>query len=260
VTRPLWPAPTMMTSNDSGTVFYNTLTKTGLLCRLVCMRVSELIELPARHWMEDGSVELALGVQSFLAGAVFLFGQTLAADSLVRQVYSFVAPALWFVVIIGAQWGIRYLKERVIAPRAGYIVLQQSGGMLRSPHDWMLRFPRAPIVPLAVTTVILCFTLSIPRIAGSLSGSGWIMGFSCALLFALLSAWSARYYKSPRYFLLALWMLCCAAWMCGRSGDAIGQLMIPLMWMGLGMAVMGAWRLNGFLRANPRAAQGGESA
>jgi len=206
--------------------------------------------------MEDGSVELALGVQSFLTGAVFLFGQTLAAaDSSVRQVYSFVAPAVWFVVIIGSQWGIKYLKERVIAPRAGYIALQRSGGMLRSPHDWMLRFPRAPIVPLAVITVFLCLMF-----AGSLSRSGWIMGFSCALLFALLSAWSAMYYKSPRYFLLALWLLCCAAWMFRSSGDAIGQLMIPLMWMGLGMAVMGAWRLNGFLRANPRVAPGGESA
>jgi hypothetical protein len=219
------------------------------------MRLSEIIERPARHWMEDGSVELALGVQSFLTGAVFLFGQTLAADSSIRQVYSFVAPALWFVVIIGSQWGIKYLKERVIAPRAGYIALQQSGGMLRSPHGWMLRFPRGPIVPLGVITVILCLTF-----AGGLGHSGWFIGFACAVVFSLLSVWSAMYYQSPRYFLLALWLFCCAAWMFGRSGDAIGQLMIPLMWMGLGMAVMGAWRLIEFLRANPRVAQGREQA
>jgi hypothetical protein len=244
----------MMASKDSGTVFHNSLTKTGLLGRLVCMKISEAVERPVRHWMEDGSVELALGVQSFLTGAVFLFGQTLAADSSLRHAYSFLAPALWCGVIVGSQCAIKYLKERIIAPRAGYIALQQSSGMLRSPHDWMLRFPRAPIVPVAVITVFLYVMF-----AGGLN-RGWNLGFACAVVFALLSVWSAMYYKSPRYFLLALWLLCCAAWMFRRSGDAIGQLMIPLMWMGLGMAVMGAWRLIEFLKANPRVAQGGESA
>lgn len=205
--------------------------------------------------MEDGSVELALGVQSFLTGAVFLFGQMMAADSSLRQVYSFVAPALWLVVIIGSQWGIKYLKERVIAPRAGYIALRQSGAMLRSPHDWLLRFPRAPMVPLAVISVFLFLVF---LFAESLNLSGRPIGFACAMVFALLSVWSAMYYKSPRYFLLALWLLCCAAWMYGTSGDVIGQLMIPLMWLGLGMAVMGAWRLTGFLKANPRSESSGE--
>jgi hypothetical protein len=149
-------------------------------------------------------------------------------------------------VIVGSQCAIKYLKERIIAPRAGYIALQQSGGVLRSPHDWLVRFPRAPIVPLAVMNVFLFLMF-----AGGLS-RGWNLGFGCAVAFALLSVCSATYYKTPRYFLLALWLLCCAAWLFGRSGDAIGQLMIPLMWMGLGMTVMGAWRLKGFLKANPR--------
>ena len=185
------------------------------------MKVSEIVERAARHWMEDGSVELAFGIQAVLTGAVFWIGQSLAPESTFSKAYSFLAAALWGSIIFGTQWAIRQLKERVVAPRAGYVALRQSNGPpISSARQW-LTIATISITPVGVIVLALYVTLSAPTLIDGLGRSRWIVGFGCALVFVLIAAWSAIYYKVPRYFLLALWSLCFAVWVYGRNGDVI---------------------------------------
>ena len=216
------------------------------------MKMNEIVGRPARHWMEDGSVELAFGIQAVLTGAVFLIGQISAPDSTFSKVYSFLAAGLWGCVIFGSQWAIKRLKERLVAPRAGYVVLPEAKWRFSSGRTLLWITP----VGAVVFFLFLTFMFQIP--IDNFRRSPWVVGFGCALVFAVISIWSAVYYKMPRYFLLALWSACFAVWIYGRGSDSLGPLMMLMVWIGFGYAAIGAWRVVEFLRANPRFEQSGE--
>jgi len=216
--------------------------------------LDEVVERPRRHLMDDGVVELALGLLFFLTGAIWGFGRTLTRGSTFADVYTIAAPCLCGVVWVASIWGMKKLKERAIVPRAGYVSLHESVRVIRHTSTGLRINFSSKALPLAVVVFVGFW--------GWLEASqrlwirdpnrwGWIIGLSLAGWLAVCLVWTALQFKAPRYLWLAALSLAVGWWTYGRSSDPNLDLMAMLTWLGAGSVLMGSLRLRTFLKANP---------
>ncbi len=215
------------------------------------MKVSVLIGRARNHWMQDGLVEMTMGVQFFVGGLLFWIGGAAPRDSEFRQTWTIGASFLWAGLSIASMWITRWLKERIIAPRAGYVALRENCVRPTSGVFWLKALTVLMILGGTIATGVYFTRTPRAELDETLRRSGWLIGFMFALFFGAVSVWSAFYYRVKSYFFLAALALGLAIYLYGRSGGVIPQVMSTWMLMGGGTAVLGAFRLRSFLKSNP---------
>jgi hypothetical protein len=202
-------------------------------------KLKEIIDRPNQHWMEDGVVELMLGLTFFLTGAVWWFERTLPRSSS----FGMAPPLPWMIIILACWWGRNILKERVIAPRAGYVTLRDTtdGGV--GPFKSRL----------LVRMLWFVFFAVIFRIAHRWTPERWtwVTGDIWMAVIGICMVGSALHYKAPRYLWLAGLSFAVAGWMY-LTHAPIEKMDIAMTWLGAGFALLGAIQLRDFLATHPR--------
>ncbi len=182
-----------------------------------------------RHWIEDGLSEIMLGLLFVVMGGGLLVKLVLPRWITLDLLIS----ALTIVGVLGLTQGFKKLKERITFPRSGYVALPE-------PTRRRRIFAFATVVALgaAFTLVLSAHVLVVPIFAA---------------VFAAIFLWGGVQYKQTSMLWEALLILIFAVistWFTSLNGAA-GVLALMVM-IGTSMAIVGAFRLRGFLKTNPR--------
>jgi hypothetical protein len=128
----------------------------------------------------------------------------------------------------------KWLNERVIAPRAGYASFPDRTVQRR----WMI----ASVLGLGAVMVTLGFFGKLPRL-------DW-MGLGFAILLASFFFGLGIQFRLPHWLFFGVFVLALAGWLF-RNGLGIEGGMWLAIWVGSAMVLTGAFRLWRFLHANP---------
>jgi hypothetical protein len=188
-----------------------------------------------RHWMEDGLSEIMVGLLFIVMGGGLLVKLVLprwvALDLLIS--------ALTIVGVLGLTRGFKKLKERITFPRSGYVALPEPTRMRRITVFAMVAVVAIVArVGVAFTPVLSAHVAVVPVVAA---------------VFATLFLWGGVQYKQTSMLweaLLTLLFAVISTRFTSLSGVA-GVLTLMVM-IGTSMAIIGAFRLRSFLKANPR--------
>ncbi|HEV8412508.1 MAG TPA: hypothetical protein VGQ49_02860 [Bryobacteraceae bacterium] len=182
-----------------------------------------------RHWMEDGLSEILVGLLFIIIG-----GGLLLKLALPRWLtLDLLSSALTAAGALGLSWGFKKLKERITLPRSGYVVLPEPTRTRR-----MLTFGSVAVLGLASALGLLTHVVVVPVVAA---------------VFAMCFLWGGVQYKQTSMLweaFLTLLFAVVSTRFTSLSGVA-GVLALMVM-IGTSMAILGAVRLRGFLKANPR--------
>jgi hypothetical protein len=177
----------------------------------------------SRYWMEDGLVEISLGLFFALQAGVYLAWRL---------------PPIWVSAAgsLGIIWGFKKLKDRVTFPRCGYVAFPTPG-----------RARLAFMVLLAVAVTI----------RGLLKGDTWWLDRIAIAVFVVV--FTPRLprpnleYKQPRMLWEGfLWLPLSAfmGWPSAVSEFKTVDVLVEVL--GVCMVIVGAAQLQSFLKANPR--------
>jgi hypothetical protein len=195
-----------------------------------------------QYWMQDGLVELMFGLMMAFASGVPLVARALPTGSLRDFMYTFGNQALSVVSIYSSTWGLKKLKEWITFPRCGYVAFPKPS-----------RKRRTTKVALMLLAVVV-MALAIPLLAGTYAD--WINRAATpvfAIFFAACLLGGGLQYNQPTMLWEAFLTLLFAALLGLFTNLRGGQGFEVLTAMvGASMAIIGAFRLRGYLRANPR--------
>jgi len=176
----------------------------------------------SRRWMEDGLVEISLGLFFALQAGVYLVWRI---------------PPIWVsaagsLIII---WGFKKLKDRVTFPKCGYVAFPTRG---RAELAFIL------LIVVAVT------------IRGLLKGDEWWLDRIAIMVFAVvffpLLPRPNLEYKRPRILwegFLCLLLAAFLGWSSAVSEFKTVDVLVAMM--GTFMTIIGAAQLRGFLKTHP---------
>jgi hypothetical protein len=182
-----------------------------------------------RHWIEDGLSEIMLGLLFVVMGGGLLVKLVLPRWITLDLLIS----ALTIVGVFGLTRGFKKLKERITFPRSGYVALPEPTRTRR-----ILTFVTVVALGAAFTLVLSAHVLVVPIFAA---------------VFAAIFLWGGVQYKQTSMLweaLLTVIFAVISTWFTSLSGVA-GVLALMVM-IGASMAIVGAFRLRGFLKTNPR--------
>ena len=195
----------------------------------------------SQYWMEDGLVEILLGLLTSSQMAIYMVAGALPRGPLMDFVSTFGAQALCLAITLSIFGGFKKLKARITFPRTGYVALPK-----RSTKYRMSGF----LIALAVGAVTV--GLEVFR----LSQTDWLSRMAVpafAAVFAICLISGGLQYKQASMLWEGLLTLLFAAGLEGftdlRGIKGLGALMIMA---GISMAIFGAFRLRRFLKANPK--------
>ncbi len=201
------------------------------------MNIDAAVNRPKLYAMEDGVVELMLGLSWVLAGGVFAISSRWPG-------FIFAAQAIWICVILGMAVGIRTLKERVTMPRGGYV------GFEKRPRS--TRFLMAAVfVFLALVYsgyAIIArgtspFSAEKPVLLAIASGFPVVIGIIYVVI-GLRYRLTQSLWSGGVSMLLGIWVY--------RSGSGMFSIPSVLVFEGAVVAIAGAVKLGRFMRRNPR--------
>jgi hypothetical protein len=182
-----------------------------------------------RHWMEDGLSEIMLGLLFIIMG-----GGLLVKLALPRWLtLDLLTSALSAAGALGLAWGFKRLKQQIAFPRSGYVALPE---------------------PTRRRRVFLFAIFAVVGVASALGLSTRVMVVPVvAAVFAASFLWGGVQYKQISMLweaLLTLLFAVVSTRFTNLSGvEGVLALMVMI---GTSMAIIGGFRLRGFLRANPR--------
>jgi hypothetical protein len=183
-----------------------------------------------RHWMEDGLSEIMVGLLFVIMG-----GALLVKLALPRWLtLDLLTSALTAAGALGLSWGYKKLKERVTFPRSGYVALPEPTKMRR-----ISIFAMVAAFGVVFTLVLSTHIVVVPVFAA---------------VFAASFLWGGVQYKQISMLWEALLTLLFAVVLTRFTNLSGVEGVLALMVMiGTSMAIIGGFRLRGFLKANPRA-------
>lgn len=193
-----------------------------------------------RHWVEDGSAELMLGLLMSSQIGVYMAAGAIPEGPITNFVRTFGAQALVLAITLSILFGFKRLKARVTFPRTGYVA--------QPKPTWKYRLSVWGVfVLIAVVLGLTEFqTWGTERVS-------WIAVPAFAVVFAASCIGGGLKYKQPTMLCEGFFTILVAAflsWFTSLRGiDGVAALMIPV---GAFMAIMGGFRLRRFLKANPR--------
>lgn len=150
--------------------------------------LNKTIRRSQQYWFDDGLAELLIGILFALIGLLFWWQTT--ANSFESAIVGAIAlPVIIIVgsVLLGAT--LRWLKQRLVYPRTGYITYQKPTKKQRNV-SWILGGLVGVLV--AVTVTQLALTELTAAFIGAGIGVGlFMLGFRIGLIrFHLLAVWS----------------------------------------------------------------------
>ena len=182
-----------------------------------------------RHWAEDGSSEIMLGLLFTILGGGLLVKLVLPRWITLDLLIS----ALTIVGVFGLTRGFKKLKERITFPRSGYVALSEPTRTGR-----VYTFATVVVLAAAFTLVRSAHIVVVPVFAGVFFG---------------IFLWGGVQYKQTTMLweaLLTLIFAVFSTWFTSLNGAA-GVLALMVM-IGTSMAIIGAFRLRNFRRDNPK--------
>jgi hypothetical protein len=185
----------------------------------------------SQYWMEDGLVEIMFGLMMAILSGLFLVAGALPRGLDLIATFGVQAAAVAVTLLILG--GFKRLKKRITFPRTGYVALQEP----TRKHGALMW---AMFAVVAVT-----FTLLVPLRSFAM--------LAFALAFAICLLGGGLQSKEPSMVwegFLTLLFAACMSWFPPLRGmRGMGALMILV---GVSMAIIGAFRLRSFVKANPR--------
>lgn len=196
----------------------------------------------SQYWMEDGLVEILLGLLMFSQMGVYMAAGALPRGPLMDFVSTFGAQALCLAITLSILVGFKKLKARITFPRTGYVALPKPSTKYRT----------SVFVIIALTG----FAVTVGLNGFRPSEKDWLSGMAVpafAGFFAICLIGGGLQYKQASMLWGGFLTLLFAAGLEGftdlRGFKGLGVLMVMV---GISMAIIGAFRLRGFLKANPR--------
>ena len=195
----------------------------------------KLSKRPEEYLWETGLSPLVAGSGFFLLGASELLQRILPQTGMAQQGIKWLALFAVAAVI----WGARFIRDRVVSPRGGYVV----------PADprWFLW-----VVLLAmILSLLLAYTLAPAGILHDRIGfiDHHLVAPGFAVLFGILSLYYGRMRMIPLLFCIYLMFLASLIWWLPISEtEEFGLLQAGA---GGPLAVFGVIRVRAFLKANP---------
>jgi hypothetical protein len=201
------------------------------------MKVDEIAQRPMGYLNETGVPWLTSGLVWVLLGLSQLVWPILAA----RESHQNLALGVQFSGVICAVlvlWGAFKLKQRVVFPRGGYVVPRES--------------PRVRILAMiAFSGIFLVWLFTRGGTHSLYAGQQlWAPGF--AIVFAAISAASARQGKSSLGYWFAAYLICLGAVLYQTQSGGYASMSWLQVGIGGPLAAYGAIRLRQFIGANPR--------
>jgi hypothetical protein len=205
-------------------------------------KLDEVVDRPRAYWSEDGVPDLMLGLNFLIVGVLFLILFVLPKGSSLAKSYIWAAQAGWLCCSLGMSWGIKSLKERVTAPRGGYVALREPAAKMRMSKWslWVLTFAASGLIGF-IAIVLRTGVAGWERFAIPL----------VAIVFALTLAVPGWRYKLPHMQWLGAFSLLlgvCVYRLHHGIGESVCEMMIGL---GIAMTLAGAVRLWNFLASHP---------
>jgi hypothetical protein len=204
------------------------------------INVNKVTLRASQYWMEDGLVELMLGLLMSSQMGVYLAAGALPKGPVTSFVSTFGAQALCVVLTLSILGGFKKLKERITSPRTGYVALPTPSRKYRAVTMFVLI---GVAVGLGLSILWDPDTEWLSRIAMPAYAA---VSAGCLIRGGLQ-------YKQPSMLWEGLLTLLFAAslnWFTSLRGmKEVGALMVVV---GICMASIGALRFRNFLKANPR--------
>lgn len=191
--------------------------------------VDAVTQRAQRYWIEDGLVEIMLGLLFLLMGA-----GSLARLALPRWLsLDLLTSALTVVGALGLTWGFKKLKEQISFPRCGYVALPQPTRMSRA-----VMFAMVAGFGAIFSLLLSGNGLAVPLVAVSLGMAFVVAGFQA---------------RVPRMIWEGTLTLIFGAFLYWFTHLSASKGVLALMAMiGASTAIIGALQLRRFLKANPR--------
>jgi hypothetical protein len=195
----------------------------------------EITQRAQRHWMEDGLVELMLGLLMSTQMGLYMAASTLPVG------FIFLAQALVITITLGIVAVFKRLKARVSFPRTGYVAFPKPTRKLRI-SIWGI-FAVGFIASLGV---IMLQPWEKERLS-------WLAAPAFAVFFAACLIGGGLKHKQPSMlwegFLTILFAIVLTLFTELRGIEAVGALMILV---GISMAILGGFRFRRYLKAHPK--------
>jgi uncharacterized membrane protein HdeD (DUF308 family) len=193
-----------------------------------------------RHWIEDGSAELMLGLLMFGQMGVYMTAFALPEGPVMDFVRTFGAQALVLAITLSIVFGFKRLKARITFPRTGYVAIPKP--------TWKYRFSVWGVF------VLIAGALSLTELQPSgTERASWIAVPAFALVLGGACIGGGLKYKQPTMLWEGFFTVLLAVYVnlftSLRGIDGVAVLMILV---GSFMAIMGGFRLRRFLKTNPR--------
>ena len=197
--------------------------------------VDEITRRAQHHWMEDGLVELMLGLLMSTQMGLYMAASALPVG------FIFLAQALVFAITLGIVQGFKRLKARVSFPRTGYVAFPKPTWKTRI-GIWGV-FATVFVVAEGVSRLQTADKEWLSQIAAPAVG----VFFAACLIGAGLKHKQASMLWEG--FLTILFAIVVTSFTSLRGIEALGAMMILV---GVSMAVLGGFRFRRYLKANPR--------
>jgi hypothetical protein len=197
--------------------------------------VNEITRRAQRHWMEDGLVELMLGLIMSAQMGVYM------AASVLPVRFIFVAQMLVLAITVGLVAGFKRLKARASFPRTGYVAFPKP--------TWKLRIA---IWGIFATVFVVSEGVGMLQTADKERLSA-LAAPAFAVILATCCIGGGLKHKQPSMlwegFLTMLFAIILPLLTNLRGIEAMGTLMIL---SGLSMAVLGGFRFRRYLKTHPK--------
>ena len=202
--------------------------------------LNEITLRAQRHWMEDGSAELMLGLLMFGQVGVYMAAGALPDGPIMDFVRTFGAQALVLTITLSILLGFRRLKARITFPRTGYVALPKP--------TWKYRISIWGVF----VFIAVALGLTQLRVSGE-ERSSWIAVPAFGLVLAASCIGGGLKYRQPTMVWEGFFTILVAVylgWFTSLRGiDGVAMLMILV---GMFMAFMGGFQLRRFLKSNPK--------
>ena len=150
--------------------------------------LNKTIRRSTQYWFDDGLVELLMGILFAVIGLLFWWQTTVSSfESAIVSALALPVIIIAGSLLLGA--ALRWLKQRLVYPRTGYITYQKPTKKQRN-LSWILGGLIGVLVALTITQ------LDLSELTAAFIGTGiavglFMLGFRIGLIrFHLLAVWS----------------------------------------------------------------------
>jgi len=150
--------------------------------------LNKTIRRSRQYWFDDGLAEALIGILFALIGLLFWWQTTFISRTSIL-VMSLALPVLIILGSLGVGVLLRWLKQRLVYPRTGYVTYQKPTRKQRN-FSWLLGAVVGISIAVAITQLAL-FDLTAVFIGTGIGIGLFMLGFRIDLMrFHFLAVWS----------------------------------------------------------------------